>query len=295
MRVAILGAGTMGEAHAHAYAGMNDVEIAAIYARSGIRAGPLAAKLGTTATTRLDDALDDPSVHAVDVCVPSNVHREFLVAALKAGKHVFCETPLALMLHDAEAMIQVAWANDRLLMAALLMRSIDDYQYLRRAVVAGELGRILAVHAYRLGSYLRRESADFKEHYSEPTTELMTFDFDAINWMFGLPNEVYAAASPMGGGTPGHVMATLRCNDFIATVEASGMMPSSFHSASGCGWLESEARWSRLGSSSGTSRRGPSSSMATRCGSSPRRAPTRTNWSVGTSWIAYSERRTPSC
>ena len=52
--------------------------------------------------------LDDDTVDAVDVLVPSAHHREYVVAALERGKHVFVETPMALTIRDADAMIQAA-------------------------------------------------------------------------------------------------------------------------------------------------------------------------------------------
>lgn len=218
----------MGETHARAYQSVPGIEIAAIYGRTESKVRSIADKVGTLATTDLDKILDDPTVDAVDVCLPSNVHREFVVAALSAEKHVFCETPFALAYDDAERMIDAARANDRLLLVALLMRSVAVYQYIQRAVASGELGRPLAVYAYRLGSYLRRESSEFKEHYGDPTSELMTFDFDVLNWMFGLPKEVYAAATATPDGIPGHVIAALRYDDLVANVEASGLMPTGF-------------------------------------------------------------------
>ena len=218
----------MGETHARAYQSIPGVEIAAIYARTESKVRPIAEGVGSLATTHLDILLDDPTIEAVDVCLPSNVHREFVVAALNAGKHVFCETPFALTREDAETMIGAARASDRLLLVALLMRSVAEYQHIQRAVVSGELGRPLAVYAYRLGSYLRRESSEFKEHYGDPTTELMTFDLDVLNWLFGLPNEVYSAATAAPNGIPGHVVAALRYGDLVANVEASGLMPTGF-------------------------------------------------------------------
>ena len=228
MRIGILGSGTMGETHARAYQGIAGVEIAAIYGRTESKVRPVAERVGSLAATDFHKLLDDPTIDAVDVCLPSNVHREFVVTALNAGKHVFCETPFALTGEDAETMISAARVNDRLLLVALLMRSIAEYQHIQRAVASGELGRPLAVYAYRLGSYLRRESSEFKEHYGDPTIELMTFDFDVLNWLFGLPNEVYAAATEAPDGLPGHVVAALRYDDWVANVEASGLMPTGF-------------------------------------------------------------------
>jgi predicted dehydrogenase len=227
MRIAILGAGSMGEMHAHAYAAVPGVEVAVIFGRTRERVEPVAQAVGGIATEDLQQALDR-SIDAVDVCLPTPVHREFVTRALNAGKPVFCETPLAGTLDDARGMLETAKANARLLLVGLLMRSLPAYQHIKAALAAGELGRPIAARAYRLGSYLRPDGVDHKAHYSDPTTELMTFDFDVLTWLFGEPDQVDAVASPVGDGRPGHVFATLRYPEVVAQVEASGVMPPSF-------------------------------------------------------------------
>jgi len=87
------------------FASMKGVEIAAVVARSTTRAKTVAAKVHSEATTDLGSVLRDDSIDAVDVCVPSGVHREIAVPALEAGKHVFMETPMALTAEDADAMV----------------------------------------------------------------------------------------------------------------------------------------------------------------------------------------------
>ncbi|MPZ14972.1 MAG: hypothetical protein GEU73_11215 [Chloroflexi bacterium] len=234
MRIGILGAGTTGKLHALAYQAMPGVDVAAIYGQSLTNAGPLAQRVGVVATTDFGSLLEDPAIEAIDVCVPSAVHRGFVVAALDAGKHVFCETPLALGLDDASAMIDAARRSGRLLLVALLMRSVAEYQHIKRAVAAGEIGRPLSLRTYRWGSYLRTESPEFRAHYGDPTTELMTFDFDVIIWLVGLPRDACAVAATAPDGRPGHVFALLRWDDgMIAEAEASGIMPPSFPFSAG--------------------------------------------------------------
>jgi UDP-N-acetylglucosamine 3-dehydrogenase len=228
MRVGIVGAGAMAVVHAGAYGTMDDVDVAAVYGRTEGGAKAVAENVGAVFTTDFDSLLADPTIEAVDVCVPSPVHREFVVAALNAGKHVFCETPLALTLDDAIVMRDAARDSGRLLLVGLLMRSVSEYQYVQQAVSSGRVGRLLAVYAYRLGSYLRPESEEYKEHYGDPTTELMTFDFDVVNWLLGLPRQVYATASRTRDGQPGHVLAALSYDDLVVNVEASGVMPAGF-------------------------------------------------------------------
>ncbi|HEU5432441.1 MAG TPA: Gfo/Idh/MocA family oxidoreductase, partial [Thermomicrobiales bacterium] len=100
VRVGVLGAGFMGGTHARAYVGLPDVEVAAIYARSGDRAPALAADLGVAWTDDLRRVLTDPTIDAIDICLPTPEHRAATEAALAAGKHVLLEKPIAMTLVD---------------------------------------------------------------------------------------------------------------------------------------------------------------------------------------------------
>src|SRR3990172_4163188 len=153
MRIAVVGAGEMGTAHALAYAGFRKkegVQIAGIVSRTGGRARELAKRVKAPALTDPMAVLDDDTVDAVDVLVPSANHREYVVAALERGKHVFVETPMALTLRDADAMIRVARAHRRILMVAQVMRCVASRIRFREAVDSREMGRPTAVVARRL-------------------------------------------------------------------------------------------------------------------------------------------------
>src|SRR5260370_25454354 len=99
VRIGILGAGAMGAAHAAAYSSMPDVEVVGIFARGqdGARSVASICKAKPFASA---DALA-AEVDAIDVCLPTAWHPEFVIAAFDRGKHVFFETPLALDLQDA--------------------------------------------------------------------------------------------------------------------------------------------------------------------------------------------------
>src|SRR5690349_15057035 len=111
MRVAILGAGFMGSTHAKAFQRVEGVEIAAIYAHSDKRAGPLARELGTVYTDDIDSILRDESIVAIDNCLPTPEHRPLTEAALAAGKHVLLEKPIALTDADAAALFAAGEAS----------------------------------------------------------------------------------------------------------------------------------------------------------------------------------------
>jgi predicted dehydrogenase len=224
----------MGSAHAECYRELPGVEVAALFSRDNDRARAAARICGARATTDAMELIGDPGLDAIDVCVPSLNHRQFVIAALKQGKHVFCETPFALSMADGRAMIKAARESKHILMVGLLMRSIADYEHIHRTVVSGQCGQLLSVMTYRLGSYLRPGAPDHKPHYSDPSTELMTFDFDFIQWLMGTPARISAAAVNTERGTPGEISAVLDYDGArSAAVLASGIMPSSFPFSAG--------------------------------------------------------------
>ena len=113
-------------ARADAYADLPDVEVAAVFGRTLPRVTTIAEAVGAVATGDLRQALDE-SIDAVDVCLPTPVHPEFVTQALEGGKHVLCETPLALTLDHGQSMLQAAQTAERLLLVGLLMRFVPAY------------------------------------------------------------------------------------------------------------------------------------------------------------------------
>lgn len=219
IRIGILGAGTMAAVHAAAYARMPDVEVAGVFGRTLERAGTVAAICRASPVDDPDALIGAQDVDAIDICLPSAMHAVFAISALQHGKHVLCETPMTLSLADAESMRDAARKAGRLLQVGLLMRSVDAYAHVKAAVESGRHGRLLGLSTWRLGSYLHPDAPDHKTHYGDPTTELMTFDFDVAQWLMGRPARLQA----LGGGI---VTALLGYADGRqATIMASGLMP----------------------------------------------------------------------
>lgn len=219
----------MGSAHASCYSEIDGVEIAGIFSRNAERARAAAKKWATAAVTDPVRLISDGDIDAIDVCVPSANHRDFVIAALRHGKHVFCETPFALSLADAEEMIAASRDAKRILAVGLLLRSEAHYEHVHRIASSGEYGTVLSIVTFRLGSYLRPGAPDHKPHYSDPSTELMTFDFDFVLSVLGRPQQLSATSWNTAEGRPGEIAVVLDYGGMrSATVLASGVMPVSF-------------------------------------------------------------------
>ncbi len=89
-----------------------------------------------------ESAIADPSVQAVYISLPNTLHHEWTLKALKAGKHVLCEKPLATNLADAQEMFAVARQAGRILIEAFMYRTHPLTHAVRAAIASGAIGQV---------------------------------------------------------------------------------------------------------------------------------------------------------
>ncbi len=219
----------MGSAHAQAYAAMRDVEIAGIASRGSERAERLADALDVQHVTDPYALLDDESVEAIDVTLPTHLHREHVVAALERGKHVFCENPVAWSVEDAEAMLEASADEDIVLAAGLLTRFVPEYVEVRELVEDGGLGEPRAVYASRLSPpYWVDAGSRAATHYGDAIEELATLDLDFAHWLLGPATEVSAVGARGPRGWVDHAFVSYDPGGVSTLVEAGADLPPSF-------------------------------------------------------------------
>jgi 2-hydroxy-4-carboxymuconate semialdehyde hemiacetal dehydrogenase len=140
MRIALAGAGAFGIKHLDGLQNIDGVEIAAIVSRRLEQAQEVADKYGADfASTELDDVLARPDVDAVILCTPTQLHAEQSIAALRAGKHVQVEIPLADSWSDAQAVAEAQRETGLVCMVGHTRRFNPSHQWVHRRIVAGEL------------------------------------------------------------------------------------------------------------------------------------------------------------
>jgi len=96
---------------------------------------------GAEAASDYDDFLRTPGLEAVLNLTPAPFHRDITAAALEAGLHVFSEKPLASDVPDAQALIALAEARERLLLCAPAVMATTRFQWLRQVIASGRIGR----------------------------------------------------------------------------------------------------------------------------------------------------------
>jgi predicted dehydrogenase len=199
----IIGAGMVARYHATAIGRTPGARLVAISRSDPARTDEAATQFGVPCLADYTTLLARDDVDAVCICTPSGLHAEQTIAAARAGKHVLVEKPIALTLADADAMIAACAQAGVRLGVALQRRTEPEFQHLRAAVAAGELGRLV------LGSismpYLRTQSyydsADWRGTWAlDGGGALMNQGIhlvDLLLWLLGDVAEVRATAATL--------------------------------------------------------------------------------------------------
>jgi predicted dehydrogenase len=210
MRVAVLGLGFMGSTHVEALSRIPGAELAAVYSSDekklagnlssvGGNLGPRNGHLDLSGVEKYRDvesALADSAIDAVDICLPTYLHDVVAVDALRAGKHVLVEKPIAIDPYGADRMMSAARRAKRILMTAHVLRFSPEYVVLRKAVRQGQYGNL------RFAEFRRRCAApQWSEWLKDPSKcgggvfDLLIHDVDMTLHLFGKPKAVSASGA----------------------------------------------------------------------------------------------------
>ena len=208
MKIAVLGLGFMGSTHLKAWRQIRGAELAAVASNDkrrlsgdltgvqGNLGGP-GEKLDLSAVAKYslaEEAVRDPHVEAVDICLPTHLHERIAVLAMRCGKHVLVEKPMALDGPAADRMIDEAARHRRTLMAAQVVRFIPAYRTAADIVKSERLGPV------RAAIFRRRCAAPaWSAWLSDPAQsgggvfDLLIHDIDFCLHLLGAPEAVSAS------------------------------------------------------------------------------------------------------
>ena len=150
VRWAVIGLGWFGEVHADALAQMPGIELAALSTRRPERLAEIADRHHVERRyTDYRELLDDPSVDVVSITTHIDDHRDIAIDALRAGKHVFLEKPMASNVEDCDAIIEAVEKGRGLFMVGHICRFDPRVTLAKQAIEEGRVGKIISMHARR--------------------------------------------------------------------------------------------------------------------------------------------------
>ena len=214
IRVGIAGIGFMGMTHYNAYQKIRGVKVAALcentfperlagdWRKIKGNFGPQGQMMDLSGISQYDDfdaMLADPTLDMIDICLPPAAHAKMAIAALKAGKHVLCEKPIALTPADANRMVQAAKQAGKLLSIGQVLAFFPEYQFAYDAIQSGKYGKLL-------GGQFKRIISDpvwMKDFYDPdkcggPMLDLHIHDAHYIRLVCGMPKAVQTLGTMRG-------------------------------------------------------------------------------------------------
>jgi predicted dehydrogenase len=149
-----------------------------------------------------------PDLDLVDICAPTMAHPELALAALKAGKHVLCEKPMARTSAEARKMVEAAKAADRILMPAMPLRFWPEWVWLRDAIRTGEFGKVYGARFRRVAEPPGWGAKHFGNGALSggALLDLHVHDTDFVQFAFGKPKAVYSRGYTKYTGAIDHVV-----------------------------------------------------------------------------------------
>lgn len=205
MNIAVIGLGFMGAVHLKALQRIPRARVVAVVDENPERlTGDLSGIQGNLGRpgermdfsaykkyTSMDEALADRDIEAVDICLPTHLHAPVAIQALRAGKHVLVEKPMALNGALADEMLAEAARAGRVLMVAQVLRFMPEYEALEEVVRSGRIGPVYS-------AFFRRRTATptWAAWEFDPAKngggvfDLLVHDVDFSLHLFGMPEAV---------------------------------------------------------------------------------------------------------
>ncbi len=213
VRIGIVGVGFMGMIHYLAYQRVKGAQVCALCEKDPVRLagdwrsikgnfGPPGEMMDLSGIERysdLDAMFADPGLDLIDVCLPPAWHVTAAVGALKAGKHVFCEKPIALVPADADRMVAAARDAGKLLFIGHVLPFFPEFRFAYEAVTSGRYGKLLGGHFKRVIS----DPLWLPDFYNPASTggpmiDLHIHDAHFIRLLFGMPRGVHPVGRMRG-------------------------------------------------------------------------------------------------
>ncbi len=234
-RVGIVGLGFMGMVHYETYSKMPHVDVVAMVDNDPVKLGgdwrgikgnfgPQGELMDLSEIATYESAnglIANPDVDVVDITLPPSFHADVAVDALRGGKHVFCEKPMAMSLDDCDRMVHAANKAERHLLIGHVLPFFPEYAWALREIRSGHHGRVT-------GASFKRVISDptwLSNYWSAvqvggPLLDLHVHDAHFIRLACGMPDHVVSRGARRNG-VPSHWHSLMTYDDSDCVVQAT--------------------------------------------------------------------------
>jgi predicted dehydrogenase len=237
--IGVLGLGFMAATHLKAYRKVPEARIISLCNPSGRNLdgdfSRVAGNVGTNEPFKLDmtgvrpfqdvkEFLAQPDLDIVDICAPTPAHETLAIAALRAGKHVLCEKPLARDSATAGRIAAVARESKGFFMPAMCMRFWPGWDWLKTALTEQRYGKVLAARFRRVAEPPAWGQKNFLDgtHSGGALFDLHIHDVDIVQHCFGVPRRVMSSGYSFNSGAIDHVFTQYQVASGAAVTSEGG-------------------------------------------------------------------------
>ncbi len=217
IKVGILGTG-FGRQHAELFNRMDGFEVVLMYGRDENKLIDIKNSLNIDTTTDINEIINHKEIDLVDICLPTSLHAEWAIKALRNKKHVFCETPLSYRMDEAEEIRSISEEYQRNVFVDLFYKFSTPHHITINKIKNLELGEVRSFHSYNktapnwgnLG--LQKNVSDFHIH-----------NFDFLMEILGMPEA--AVSNGIDFGDQSIVITTLNYKNKFGVIESYTNLP----------------------------------------------------------------------
>ncbi len=233
IRIGIAGAGFMGKMHAACYKALQeelDVQIVAVADGNREQAEAIAADFGAQVYATVEEMISQADLNAVDICLPTYLHKETALLAMERDCHVFIEKPISLNTDEARALLDKQQSTKGQVMVGHCIRFWPEYRYLSQLIAQQTYGKVISAQFRRLSprpdwgwnNWLHDEQKS-----GSAALDLHIHDVDFVRSLFGEP-EVINSGIIRNGTLSEHIHSLYHYGDVVVHLEGGWNYPSGF-------------------------------------------------------------------
>lgn len=234
IRIGLIGCGFMGSTHLQAYLalGEENVKVVAIADVREEKRNDAVKLCGAVAYESAAELLEKADVDVVDICLPTYMHTEYAVAAMKKGLTVFLEKPLCLTAEDADLLVRTQKETGVQVMIGQVIRLWDEYKWLKDVKDEERFGKVESAYFKRVSSYPTWAWEGWlhkPECGGSVATDMHIHDTDFIRYFLGEPEDVKSTAARDKDGQISHIFTSFSYPEGVAVgVECCWDYPPDF-------------------------------------------------------------------
>jgi len=231
LKIGLIGCGFMGGMHAACYNAIEGAQIVAVADVRREKAEEIANGKDIEIYATGMDLIANADVDVIDICLPTYLHTEHAVAAMKKVKNVFIEKPVCMTPEEGELLLATEKETGAKVQVGQVIRSWDEYVWLKEQIDKKAYGEIKTASFRRLSSYPTWAWDGWlhdTKRSGSMALDLHIHDVDFMRYILGEPDSFISKEARNDDGAIEHILTAFSYGDIMVSVEGCWSYPASF-------------------------------------------------------------------